>query len=123
MTLPIVPITRTAPKVANSIATITFAIAPHGDTPAMLQRDLGRVAIRTFRSGRTDVNLPAMSDPNTRSTRSGPASRGGDGALVGVCLQPDQLASLDAWIGQKVGREPYPSRPEAIRSILREYLK
>ena len=38
------------------------------------------------------------------------------GTMVGVRLQPDQLAALDKWIeGQE---EPRPSRPEAIRKIL-----
>ncbi|WP_237748946.1 ribbon-helix-helix protein, CopG family [Sphingobium sp. ba1] len=39
--------------------------------------------------------------------------------MVGVRLQPDQLAALDAWIAQ---RETQLSRPEAIRVILREKL-
>ena len=34
-------------------------------------------------------------------------------------LLPDDLAALDAWISQQ---EPAPSRPEAIRLILREKL-
>jgi hypothetical protein len=36
-----------------------------------------------------------------------------------VRIQPDQLAALDAWREQQ---EPNPSRPEAIRAILREKL-
>jgi hypothetical protein len=37
-----------------------------------------------------------------------------------VRLQPDQLAALDAWIA----RDPSgPSRPEAIRTILRDALQ
>lgn len=43
----------------------------------------------------------------------------GKGQLIGVRLQPDQLAVLDAWIAQQ---QPAPSRPEAIRLILREKL-
>lgn len=39
--------------------------------------------------------------------------------MVGVRLQPDDLAALDAWIA---GRDPVPSRPEAIRVILKERL-
>lgn len=42
------------------------------------------------------------------------------GTMVGVRLQPDQLAALDAWIeGQE---EPRPSRPEAIRKLLERAL-
>lgn len=40
----------------------------------------------------------------------------GKGQLIGVRLQPDQLAALDAWIAQQ--DEPRPSRPEAIRKLL-----
>lgn len=32
-------------------------------------------------------------------------------------LQPDQLAALDRWIADQ--GEPVPSRPEAVRMILR----
>lgn len=42
--------------------------------------------------------------------------RTGIGQLIGVRLQPDQLAALDRWIeGQE---EPRPSRPEAIRQLI-----
>lgn len=41
------------------------------------------------------------------------------GQLIGVRLQPAQLAALDAWIAV---REPRPSRPEAIRLLLAEVL-
>jgi hypothetical protein len=44
----------------------------------------------------------------------------GIGTLVGVRLQPDQLAALDAWIEV---RPEKPTRPEAVRTILREALK
>jgi len=40
----------------------------------------------------------------------------GIGTLVGVRLQPDQLAKLDAWIAHQPA--PTPSRPEAVRRIL-----
>lgn len=42
-----------------------------------------------------------------------------DATPVMVRLQPDQLASLDAWIERQASP---PSRPEAIRLILREKL-
>lgn len=47
--------------------------------------------------------------------KRGPAPTG-VGTLVGVRLQPDQLAKLDAWISARP--EPQPSRPAAIRDIL-----
>ena len=50
--------------------------------------------------------------------RRGPAPTG-VGTLIGVRLQPDQLAALDAWIAGQVSP---PSRPEGIRLILREKL-
>jgi hypothetical protein len=47
---------------------------------------------------------------NTRRKRSPQA-----GQLIGVRLQPDQLAALDAWMAQ----QPEPmTRPEAVRRIL-----
>lgn len=36
-----------------------------------------------------------------------------------VRLQPSQLAELDAWIE---GRDPKPSRPEAVRQLISEAL-
>jgi hypothetical protein len=45
----------------------------------------------------------------------------GIGHLVGVRLAPDQLAELDKWIAAQP--DPKPSRPEAIRVLLRERLK
>jgi len=47
--------------------------------------------------------------------KRGPAPTG-IGTLVGVRLQPDQLAKLDAWISGRP--EPKPGRPAAIRDIL-----
>ncbi len=41
------------------------------------------------------------------------------GTMVGVRLQPDQLAALDAWIARQ---DPAPSRPEAIRTLLADAL-
>ena len=50
--------------------------------------------------------------------RRGPAPTG-QGTPVMVRLQPDQLAALDAWRAAQPGT---PSRPEAIRSLLRKAL-
>ena len=38
-----------------------------------------------------------------------------------VRLQPDQLAQLDAWIEEQP--RPSPTRPEAVRRLLRERLE
>lgn len=46
--------------------------------------------------------------------RRGPAPTG-QGTLIGVRLQPDQLAKLDAFRGEQ-------TRPAAIRAILKEKL-
>ena len=40
----------------------------------------------------------------------------GIGTMIGVRLQPDQLAALDHWIEQQP--DPKPTRPEAVRRIL-----
>ena len=38
------------------------------------------------------------------------------GTMIGVRVQPPQLAQLDAWIALQP--EPLPTRPEAIRQLL-----
>ena len=50
--------------------------------------------------------------------RRGPAPTG-KGTLIGVRLQPAQLASLDAWIARQ--EKPY-TRPEAIRGMMETIL-
>jgi hypothetical protein len=42
------------------------------------------------------------------------------GTMVGVRFQPEQLAALDTWIAQQP--DPKPTRPEAIRLLVRERL-
>lgn len=44
----------------------------------------------------------------------------GKGTLVGVRLQPHQLTALDRWI--KLQPEPRPSRPQAIRHLVKHGL-
>lgn len=45
----------------------------------------------------------------------------GVGTLIGVRILPDLLTALDEWIaGQE---EPKPTRPEAVRRILRAALR
>ncbi|MDB5460053.1 MAG: hypothetical protein JWO72_1794 [Caulobacteraceae bacterium] len=57
-----------------------------------------------------------MSQDETVSTRKrrGPKPTG-KGVMVGVRLQPDQLAALDAWIAT---RSQLVTRPEAIRRLV-----
>lgn len=52
---------------------------------------------------------------NAGTKRRGRPSTG-KGVQIGVRLQPDQLAALDAWIARQ--DEPRPSRPEAVRQML-----
>lgn len=59
-----------------------------------------------------------MSGQTLKSRKRGPAPTG-VGTPVLVRLQPDQLEALDAWIA---AQSPQPSRPEAIRVILRDRL-
>jgi hypothetical protein len=51
--------------------------------------------------------------------RRGPAPTG-IGTLIGVRLLPPNLSALDAWIAAQP--EPRPSRPQAIRLALRDWL-
>lgn len=51
----------------------------------------------------------------TKKGKRGPAATG-KGTLVGVRLQPPDLAALDAWIAAQP--EPSPSRPEAVRQLV-----
>ena len=44
----------------------------------------------------------------------------GKGILIGLRLQPDQLAAVDEWAAQ---HNPRPSRPEAVRRLVSQALK
>ena len=44
----------------------------------------------------------------------------GIGTMIGVRMQPDQLEELDGWIAKQ--DDPKPSRPEAVRRILKDAL-
>jgi hypothetical protein len=71
------------------------------------------------------VRIPDNAKCNMASISDNKKSRGrppttGTGTLIGVRLQPDQLAALDAWIAARP--DPKPSRPEAIRVILGEHV-
>lgn len=54
----------------------------------------------------------------TQKKKRGPPATG-KGELIGVRIQPDQMAPLDAWIATQ---DDAPSRPEAIRRLLTEAL-
>lgn len=61
-----------------------------------------------------------MSGKDTLITkkRRGPAPTG-KGTLIGVRLQPEALAKVDAW---REGQDDSPSRPEAIRRLVEKSL-
>jgi len=61
--------------------------------------------------------MQSISD--NKKSRGRPVTTG-TGTMVGVRLQSDQLAELDAWIATQ--GEPKPSRPEAIRRMVIEVL-
>ncbi len=54
----------------------------------------------------------------TRKKRGRPAT--GQGVLIGVRMQPDQITALDAWRDKQADQ---PSRPEAVRRIVAKVLK
>lgn len=59
-----------------------------------------------------------MSIHDAIKRRGRPAT--GKGEPVTVRLQPEQLGALDAWIA--IQPDPKPTRPEAIRNALAEWL-
>jgi hypothetical protein len=61
--------------------------------------------------------MASISD--NKKSRGRPVTTG-TGIMVGVRLQPDQLAQLDLW--RAAQPEPQPSRPEAIRMILKGWM-
>jgi hypothetical protein len=73
----------------------------------------------TFPSARYCVITVSMGSQETVLSRKRGPKPTGKGQLIGVRLQPDQLASLDAWIERQPDK---PTRPEAVRAILREKL-
>jgi hypothetical protein len=70
-----------------------------------------------FPSARDCVNKVSMSSQETVITKKRGPKPTGKGQLIGVRMPPKELAALDAWIAQLP--DPKPSRPEAIRIILR----
>jgi metal-responsive CopG/Arc/MetJ family transcriptional regulator len=61
-----------------------------------------------------------MADQETVITKKRGPKPTGKGELIGVRLLPDLLKPLDKWIDEQP--EPKPSRPEAIRRLLRKAL-
>jgi len=57
-------------------------------------------------------------DDNTKTRKPRPKITG---ELIGVRLQPDLLAQLDAFIAQQA--PPFPTRPEAIRRLVEQALE
>lgn len=62
-----------------------------------------------------------MASISDNKKRRGRPVTTGTGTMIGVRLQPEQLGALDNWI--EAQPEPRPTRPEAIRIILRRELK
>lgn len=60
----------------------------------------------------------ASQDTVITKKRRGPAPTG-KGTLIGVRLQPDQLAKVDGW---REAQDDTPSRPEAIRRLVEKVL-
>ncbi|BAU89387.1 hypothetical protein MPPM_0782 [Methylorubrum populi] len=75
----------------------------------------------TFPSGRISGTMVFMAAQETLQPkkRRGPAPTG-QGVPVQVRLHAEQLEPLDAWIATQP--DPKPSRPEAIRGALTEWL-
>ena len=75
---------------------------------------------RNFPSACFRVNTVLMKRQTViTKKRRGPAPTG-KGTLIGVRMQPDELAVLDAWIARQ---EPDVSRPQAIRRLVAQALK
>ena len=55
----------------------------------------------------------------TQKKKRGPAPTG-KGELIGVRIHEPMLGAVDAWISEQP--EPKPTRPEAIRRALRDWL-
>jgi hypothetical protein len=85
------------------------------------------VVVGSFHPARSRDNANLM-EKSTRDNTNNASPKMGrrkrpeqTGVLIGVRLQPADLAALDAWIAERVYVEHIPmSRPEAIRRILRE---
>lgn len=60
----------------------------------------------------------AIADSEKKRGRGRPET--GIGPSIGLRLHPDLSADLDSWIDQQP--DPKPSRPEAIRALLRQAL-
>lgn len=60
----------------------------------------------------------AAQDTVITKKRRGPAPTG-KGTLIGVRLQPDQLAKVDEW---RERQDDTPTRPEAIRRLVEKAL-
>ncbi|MCJ2070657.1 hypothetical protein MKK75_17980 [Methylobacterium sp. J-030] len=75
----------------------------------------------TFLSGRFFGTMVLMATQETLQPkkRRGPKPTG-QGVPIQVRLQPDSLLPLDAWIAAQP--DPKPSRPEAIRHALTDWL-
>jgi len=79
-----------------------------------------RYTARNYSPARNRDNTDSMKRQTviTQKKRGPPPT--GKGTLVGVRLQPDDLAAVDDWAEKQ--KEPH-TRPEAIRALVRKGLK
>jgi hypothetical protein len=94
-----------------------------------LTRDYDQLALTCRRAPGGSCNFPsarlcvitvAMALQETVITRKRGPKPSGKGELVGVRLQPEALSDLDLWAAAQTD---FPSRPEAIRRLIRWGLK
>ena len=78
------------------------------------------MVVGSFHSARYSVIMVLMTKQETLITKKRGPKPTGVGTLIGVRLQPDQLAEIDAWA---TAQEDSPSRPEAIRRLVSGALK
>ena len=85
----------------------------------MLRSEPGGSA--NFLSARYSDSRVFVDDQETLITKKRGPKPTGVGTLIGVRLLPGVLKPLDAWIERHP--EPKPSRPEAIRQLIRKALE
>ncbi len=71
----------------------------------------------SFRSARLSVSANLMAKPIRVYTKTNRPAY--PGALVGVRLQLDEFTAIDEWLNKQ---DDQPSRPEAIRRLLKKGL-
>lgn len=78
----------------------------------------GWAVVGSFRSARFRVSANPMAKSIRVYTKTNRAE--GPGTMVGVRLQPGELEAVDQWRDNALGQ---PTRPEAIRRLLKKALQ